>query len=670
MFANSNRATRNDSLKWFAAVWAVAVLAPLVYFPGASVLIGHPWKVELVASFILFAASASGLIFRQKVTSLFAVAPAIARRVIVPVCAFTAWSAASIFWADSAASVVHHTLLWCGYLVFFLFALRVVADNRLFKTSIVALGAVAGIICLCCVFEYVFAASVGETFGTRYARYAEIFAALLPLFLSFALRLKGKLLWLSASVTGFLWLALLFAMSRGAFFSSIIGLFVFFLLRTFSVKNSTEKKRLFFAAAGLICIVWLTQVSLFSAGGEQSGGTISRVAAVQNDKDSSNSLGQNVRFLFAGVGKEMFFDRYFLGVGADNFGLEFNRYRRVYSANTANAGNAAQQEHLLPERAHNEYLQILTELGLVGAAIFLWFLGGIAKSGFAEIVKNRAARSSILTHAALAGIAAFLVSSCFSSFSFRLMQNGLVFFFLLAILLRNYATTKNREKSVDAPAAPALNLIFASVAIVACLSLTVFSALKATSQYFVYQAEKQENFEAAKSYYETAILLDSANAAADFSYGLRFLSEGKYVESAALLRRSVDKGLNDSVSYSYLISAQTLANQSPEAIETASRAVEIFPYSTFLRVRYASLLEKFNQTEQAANQQRIAENLDKRKAAAWRLLINEGSLKASAEARINKNVTGLDELAPASGVYAVLAERDIVFPNEKSKFKF
>lgn len=669
MFTNSNSTLRDNSLKWFSIVWAIAIIEPLVYFPDPSLLTGHPWKVELVISFILFVSLISYLLVQQKKKYAVSVSPQIVSYIIAPCCALILWSASSVFLAGSVPSVAHYTLVWACYLTFFLFAFYIVSDKRLFKISIIALGSVISIICLCCITEFVFEESIDETFGTRYGRYAEIFAALLPLFFSFVLRLNRKHLWWAIFVTAFLWLGLLFAMSRGSLFSSIVGLSVFILLRIFSNKTFTEKRRLIFAVIGLIFIVLLTQISLFSTNNEQKGSTFSRIS-IQGEKDLSNSLSQNVRFLYAGVGKEMFFDNYLVGVGADNFGLEFNKYRAVFSDSPGNKSTAQQQEQYLPERAHNEYLQILAELGIIGGIIILWLLYGIAKLGFAEIVKNRFERTNILTHSAIGGIVAFLVSSMFSSFSFRLMQNGLVFFFLLAILLRNFAVNKNQEKKYSLLVAPQLKLVFVSIALTACLSLTVFSGLKATSQYFVYQAERERNFEAAKSYYKNAILLDPANASANFLFGMRLLSEGKYQESALQLQQSVEKGINDTVSYSYLISAQTLANQPPKAINTASEAVRIFPYSVFLRVRYAALLNKSNEKDESENQLKIAKQLNKKQAETWWLLINNGSLKASQESRVNKEISSLDELTPNEGVYAVLAEREIVYPNEKTKFSF
>ena len=656
---------------WFLAIaWSVVILTPLVPFPTPVALVGHPWKVEFAISFILCVSLAYYLFIAQGNKFDIPFSSKIVSFIIVPCCALIFWSAVSAFWAGSSLSVLHHTLVWAGYLIFFLFALFIVSNRKLFKISVISLGLVVTLICVCCIVEFTFSTYIYESFGFRYSRFAEIFAALLPLFFSFILRLKGKNLIWAISAVLLLWLGILSTLSRGALLTSVVGLFVFVLLRIFTQKSPLEKKRLVFAASGILLITFLIQApSFLKTDIRQNESTFVRLV-VNDEKEASNGISNNVRFLFIGVGLEMFSKNFLVGVGADNYGLEFNKYRAAFSAKPENKAIAEMQEWLLPERAHNEYLQILTELGIVGGIIFLFFIFGIAKLSFHEIKENRLNRSNILTHAALAGIVAFLASSFFSSFSFRLMQNGLVFFFLLAILLRNYAVKKPQEKKNVFFVPYRFKTAFVAISLAVCFSLTIFSALKATSQFLVYSAERQENLETAESYFQKAITLDAANSSASYSFGLRLLSEGFYPESAAQLQKAVDNGLNTSVSYSRLITAQTLANQKQSAIETASEAVDIFPYSVFMRVRYAILLNKANQENESARQFEIAERLDKKQAETWRLFISDGASKASQAARVDKEILSLMKLKPEQAVDAVLLEREIINPNEKMKFNF
>ncbi len=668
-FTNSETALQNRILKCFFAVWAFVIIAPLIYFPSPSALAGHPWKVELAASFFLSLALIYCLLSRRKAESFVSTPGKSAFLVIVPFCLFIIWSGISAVWAGSILSVLHHTLVWFCYLIFFLFAAQFVSNARYFRVGIISLGTVIGIIAVNCVTEYIFAARLNDVFGYRYARFAEIQASILPLFFGFALRLKGRNLIWAISLTILVWLAILFSMSRGAFLSAAAGLFIFTALRIFAPKTSSEKKRLIPAIIGIALIALLIQIPISNSSG-QKGTTVTRLVTQNEQADPNNSISKNARFLFSRVGVEMFADNALFGIGADNFGLEFNKYRAWFSAKPENQSVANRQEEFLPERAHNEYIQILAELGIVGAIIFSCFIFGIAKLSFDEIKKHAFSRSDILTHSAIAGIAAFLVSSLVSSFSFRLMQNGLAFFFLLAVLLRKHFVKQTSAEVFQTFTSRRLSSAFILISIAACLSLTTFSTLKAASQFFVYRAERQEDFERAASLYKKAELLDPANASADYSFGFRLLQENRFDESAARLQKSVEKGLNTSICYSYLISSQTLAGDYEQAEKTASEAVRIFPYSVFMRVRYASLLKNLHREDESQAQFEIAERIDKKQAETWRILIDEGARAASEKAGDNKELLRLMELNPNQAIYAILTEREILYPQEKMKFDF
>jgi O-antigen ligase len=348
--ANSNVAY--SFLKWICAIWATVIAVPLIPFPAPAALVGHPWKVELGASAIFSLLLFCFLIQTRKNARQISISKQVFTLIFLPCCALILWSAASAFWAGSILSVVHHTLVWAGYLIFFLFAAKIVSDKKLFKISVTSLGAVIAIISASCILEFTFSETVIEPFGFRYSRYAEIFAALLPLFFSFILRLKGKRLIWAISITSAVWLSILFTTSRSALLASLVGLFVFISLRVFSRKTFIEKKRLVLAAVGIVLLAVTVQFPIFSSI-EDKATTFSRFAS-QVDTSADNSVAQNVRLLFYQVGLEMFSQNRLLGVGADNFGLEFNKYRESFSANPENKSLAAQQDWLLPERAHNE----------------------------------------------------------------------------------------------------------------------------------------------------------------------------------------------------------------------------------------------------------------------------------------------------------------------------
>ena len=652
---------------YFAVLWPIVLLLPLVYFPLPLILFGHPWKVELVTSFLLGISLIHLLLKSLNNRFFLAISPQAILWIITPYVLFIFWSALSVCWAGSALSVGHHTLLWFCYLIFFFFAIQVAANRKSLALNLFSLSVIIGIITALCIIEYTFATEITEVFGFRYARFAEMNASVLPLFFSFVLRLKRRHLGWAILMTALVWLALLFSLSRGALISAIAGLFIFILLRVLTRQTFAEKKRLILATAGIVLLAGLVQIPI-SGSNQQSQSMLSRLS-IQNE-DSSNSVQKNIRILFNSVGLKMFTNNVIKGVGADNFGLEFNKYRALFSNKIENRAIAEQKEELYPERAHNEYLQILAELGLIGGLFFAWLLVGIARFSFVALIKDRLLKSNILDHAAIAGMTAFLCSSLFSSFSFRLMQNGLVFFFLLAILLRSYSVQRNQEKISDFAKLNYWNPVSILIAIVLCFSLTAFSTFKAASQFFTFQGENEKNFEVAKSYFEKAERLDPANAAANLYLGVRLRDENQFQESSRQLKEAVAKGLNPMGSYSYLISSQVLANDFEEAKDTASEAVKIFPYSVFARARYGSLLEKLKLKDEAAEQYEIAKQLNKRQAETWQLLINEGSLVTIEKAKSNDEILSLDKLNPSDAIYAILSERQILHPEEKIKMEF
>ncbi len=660
---NSN----NRFFTFLLASWPAVLLTPLIPFPVPSVLTGHPWKAELTLSLILLLLSGC-LLFKQiqqkwPSASWF---PALLP-ITLPILFFVAWSGFSIVWAGSINSVSHHTLVWATYFVFLQFALLTVSDARFLSRTFVVLGAVIAILCINCIVEYLFRQRLDQTFGFRYARFAEIWAALLPLFLSFSLRLKGKHFVWAGALTSVIWLALLFANSRASFVSAVVGLIVFALFRVFANAARLDKKLLAFGLSWLILLGIVSQIPALVTGEVKKSPIVGRVVP-SAQSDPGNSLAQNIRLLFAKVGLEMFRTNPIVGVGADNYGLEFNKYRAIISTLPENQPLVQGNEEALPERAHDEYLQILTELGIVGGVIFLVFLVILFQLCFTEVKTNVSSPDNILGHAAIAGMVAFLISSGFSSFSFRLVQNGVVFLFLLALLMRNVVLQASRSDKYRILLANRSKSTALIVSMFFCLGLAAYSALKAASQYLVWNAEHTQDYSNAVADYDLAMKLDPANAASNFSYGSVLLNRDLFTKAAVEYQTAIRKGVNTSSAYSYLISAYSLAGDRESAIAVASEAVRIFPYSTFLRTRYAVLLAEAGRTVEADIEFAIARSVDEKLAETWRLLITQGAAKAAEASRAGIGVAKLDDVYPAAGLYAVIDERSLRFPEEKFQF--
>jgi O-antigen ligase len=95
------------------------------------------------------------------------------------------------------------------------------------------------------------------------------------------------------------------------------------------------------------------------------------------------------------------------------------------------------------EQAHNDYLQVLSDGGIVGAALALFFVVSLFRMGFARRQSQDQFRRGVAT-GALAGCFAVLVHSFFD-FTLHTPSNALLFLILAAL-----ATMNGRVE--DAPA--------------------------------------------------------------------------------------------------------------------------------------------------------------------------------------------------------------------------
>ena len=241
---------------------------------------------------------------------------------------------------------------------------------------------------------------------------------------------RRRIFYLAAGSLG--WVAAQLSLSKAAFISGAVGfvlLFVFLLARG---DKSSRPATLKLASA------WLVLTIIFQAGFSFFSAVPATTQYITGSADATRETSSMRVFTWKVTG-QMIADAPLLGVGADNFGARFNDGRRSYvKASSEDPANAIGEDYLF-ERAHNEYLQIFAELGTIGILLFAAIFGCLAW------VTGRAVLSKVpldpLLCGAIGGMAAFAVSSLFTSFSFRAAQNGIVFFLVMAVV--NEAVWRN-----------------------------------------------------------------------------------------------------------------------------------------------------------------------------------------------------------------------------------
>jgi O-antigen ligase len=188
-----------------------------------------------------------------------------------------------------------------------------------------------------------------------------------------------------------------------------------------------QQKVIIAVAAAAIAVATLGTVLLIGSGDALLRGT----GVVLADTDVTTG-----RTHFWGVALQIFKDHPIIGSGLESFGAAFTRYD-TWSG------------QLRVEQAHNEYLQTLSDSGLIGfvllaAFIFLLFRSGMKIIGTASGVRREIAIG------ALAGCLGVLVHSFFD-FPLRTCSNAFFFLMLCALAtlpigLEGATAVKNRSR--------------------------------------------------------------------------------------------------------------------------------------------------------------------------------------------------------------------------------
>jgi len=85
--------------------------------------------------------------------------------------------------------------------------------------------------------------------------------------------------------------------------------------------------------------------------------------------------------------------------------------------------------NLRVNHAHNDYLELLVEMGLAGIAIVGWFLIGVFREGFRKILTGNDEKGTVLTLGALTGVVALLAHSALD-FNLHIAANAAMFYVL------------------------------------------------------------------------------------------------------------------------------------------------------------------------------------------------------------------------------------------------
>jgi len=631
----------------FFVTTGILLYVPLVRIVPYIDTFIHPWRAELATGLItpLFV-----IIFVWRRAFLASQAQV----VVYPIAAFVVLSLVSSLWAESERSVIHHSGIWATYLLVFVLAYN-------FSTSAVgrtaAFWTLAGIslaLAVPAAIEFLIQGISGTSVSLtgRYSRYAELLNVLLPLLGVAALTRSGWLQRISfiAFCATFL---LPFLVARRAPIVVVVGelctmlAVVFFSKRLRAIRRSAAV-----LSATAIGVALLVQVA--------SWNFVSGIPIVERGESKLTHTSDQLRSVIQQVALEMFRTHPVLGVGADNFGREYQNYRPLVAARSSSDPAFSIAQDQIAERAHNEPLQIASELGIGGLLIFALIMGVLI---ICLYHRWRSSSEPLLPLAALIGIFGFLLSSLVSSFSFRILPNGIAFFLVAAIGFAAHSPDTDGVANNVAPQRPIRFIVVTATILV--IAMAVVAGISAWAVELQFRAMSvSDDIPRANELFKRAERHDPENAAILFSNGEFALANHHYLDAASLFESSITNGRIAVTTYSYAASAYSLAKRNDLAVDVLTRGLEQYPSSVFLLVRRSVINREVGRTDDAQKDLEKAKDLDSGQAQTWQNLIENGAINASKQS-FDRQLPTLMDLDPRGGVYAVLAEREILHPEEK-----
>ncbi|MDQ3712111.1 MAG: O-antigen ligase family protein [Acidobacteriota bacterium] len=233
-------------------------------------------------------------------------------------------------------------------------------------------------------------------------------------------------------------IALILTNSRGGMLS-LLGVITFVVAANLIRKPTSEVNspiaggknylRNFAFIGGGLAIILVLFGTVLLLGGDES---LLRGIGLQDQADISSG-----RIHFWQIALRIFFDHPILGAGLDAFGVAFTRYDTWSGMYRV-------------EQAHNDYLQILADAGILGFACVAAFIYLLFKKGLRTIRESSDHFRRSAAVGALAGCFGILIHSFFD-FPLRTPSNAFFFFTLTALATVSIVPSKVLRKKRSMP---------------------------------------------------------------------------------------------------------------------------------------------------------------------------------------------------------------------------
>jgi O-antigen ligase len=569
--------------------------------------------------------------------------------------ALVAWQVLTLAWTPNPGRGGRDLSLWLGLLIF-LCAGAWSLDARAAAWLQYALAALAVTLSVSQTVKF----ARGEIYPDVFFSYgltAEILATLLPLQLAACLCAERRWLALVSGLSAYLnLLALAETLRRGPIVGAALGVaLVGLLLLTGRVKLQSWRRVAALALPLLlVAALYLTGAlalpkSLTVAAQQPLGPTLSNLkqrardmilldlsapdgdaASARPSRPETSSLGIRLRYWV--VGWEMAKQHPWRGVGVGGYMARYMPTRRAYLENPRylrlRQSDNSMDEWEAGSIAHNEYVQLLAELGGVGFALFLAFWAALVWR-----LWRRAAPNYL----------AFAVSSAVSSFSFRQAPSAVMACCLMILGTAEWLPRKKSAAPGDAPAAVTLPKPLVAAALCLTFALCALLAWRAYGSLLSqsYQAEPDLQFsptnpannEAWLRQYRRALDYDPYNFGAHFGCGLLLYQMKRPQEALPHLAAANRLGYARPFTKVLEAFACEQTGQLDEAVRLVEESLAAFPDSLLARTVYVEYLRKKGRIDEMHHQLDVLKQRKEALAKAVPLIMRMRPNLALEEAR-------------------------------------
>jgi O-antigen ligase/Flp pilus assembly protein TadD len=482
----------------------------------------------------------------------------------LPLCFFIAILTISLFTSNIIKISLGDYLNFISYIILFFIVLNFIKSEKEFNSLIKVFFVTSFLVSFYTIIQYYgfdhYYGHLGKLTSTIGQKnwISNYLAMIFPIGFSYFLLQNSKKIKLYYFLfLSILYTTLLICQSRGIWISIILTIiFAFIIIFKYKLGSvfKNNKKWLF-----ALLIVFLVITTIYSTENPLNKSRLTVAERALSTFKVAADPSINTRFLMWKVALEMFKDSPFFGLGIGTFKYHYLYYQAEYLVTNPsyvkNAGMAAE--------AHNEYLQLASEIGIVGLVLFLAIIFLFYYSSYQWFKKNGENRKKMTVFGLILGITCFLIH-CMVTFPLHVPVLGATFFIILGLALAymNISVENTSEDmseirfNINGLIKYILLFITIILAFLGAWGLAIKPYLAEINYFKGAKYFAEHNNSAALEYFLKAAQLDSDNGRIMHALGSTYYQLGLQEEAQKILQQTTeiynDRNTYRNLSLSYL----------------------------------------------------------------------------------------------------------------------